>query len=326
MRWFITLMLALVMVTPTFAGEDPYVATVTYLGTANPLSDFNGTVRWYVSPKHQQFLLDEVGFLGGNDPATQFAAMCAPISGTTAQCEKFTPSEAKNQPEICDGQGIWNGPFNFSDRGLLNAVVRAGNLGKFEWWVRLPKKPSGEINLVLQCGVLKPGGFSFQDNFYSAIEKCAAEAGERTDSNCTRIEVDPGTNPLITRALPTITAMAYPGLYNYGFKPFNLTAFRNPGPYAPFSGANMVNGSAAQLLDAVKYPDDTKIVLKACMDKAIITKLPVTGQVNATGDVETDLEYGDMIYVRLDIPRFNSVDIYCNQQSLKVVGVGETWY
>ena len=62
------------------------------------------------------------------------------------------------------------------------------------------------------------------------------------------------------------------------------------------------------------------------MDKTIITKLPVTGQVNATGDVETDLEYGDMIYVRLDIPRYNSVDIYCNAESLKVVGVGETWF
>jgi hypothetical protein len=85
----------------------------------------------------------------------------------------------------------------------------------------------------------------------------------------------------------------------------------------------MVNGAAAQLLDAVKYPDDTKIVLKACMDKTIITKLPVTGQVNAAGDVETDLEYGDMIYVRLDIPRNNTVDVYCHEQSLKVMGIGE---
>jgi hypothetical protein len=33
-----------------------------------------------------------------------------------------------------------------------------------------------------------------------------------------------------------------------------------------------------------------------------------------------------MIYVRLDIPRYNSVDIYCNAQSLRVAGVGETWF
>jgi len=62
------------------------------------------------------------------------------------------------------------------------------------------------------------------------------------------------------------------------------------------------------------------------MDKTIITKLPVTGQINAIGSVEMDLEYGDLIYVRLDIPRYNSVDIYCHQQSLKLAGVGETWY
>ena len=316
MRWFIALMLALVMVTPAFAGEDPYIATVTYLGTAAPDSDLVGTNRWYVSPKHQQFLLDEVGFLGPD-------AMCQPISGTLKQCEQFKALTEINQPEVCYySTAPWTG--SPSDPGLRNAVVRAGNAGKFEWWVRLPKKPSGEINLVLECGVLKPNAFSF--NHYESIEVCAAETGERVGPNCTRTEVDPGTNPLITRALPTITAIAYPGFYNYPFTPFNLTAFRNPGSYSPFSGVNMVNGAAAQLLDAVKYPDDTKIVLKACMDKTIITKLPVTGQVNATGDVETDLEYGDMIYVRLDIPRYNSVDIYCNKESLKVAGVGETWY
>jgi hypothetical protein len=322
MKWFIASMLALVMVTPAFSGEDPYVAAVTYLGTAAPFSDTSANT-WYISPKHQQFLLNEVNFLGGTDPATQFAAMCAPISGTTAQCEQFNALTEINQPEVCYfSTAPWGGTPD--DPGLPNAVVRAGNAGKFEWWVRLPKKPTGEINLVLECGVLKPNSFNF--NHYESIEVCAAETGERVGPNCTRTEVDPGTNPLITRALPTITAVAYPGAYNYPFKPFNLTAFRNPGSYSPFNGANMVDGPAAVVLDNLKNGDHTKIVLKACMDKTIITKLPVTGQINGVGSVETDLEYGDMIYVRLDIPRYNSVDIYCNAQSLKVVGVGETWF
>jgi hypothetical protein len=320
MRWLISLLLALAMVTPAFAGEDPYIATVTFTSNLQHVAlycDKYATNTWYVSPKNQQFLLEEAVFLGAD-------AMCAPISGTTQQCEQFKALTAVNQPEVCYFEAEPDDAGPYDGIRLPNAVVRAGNAGKFEWYVRLPKKPSGEINLVLQCGVLKPNSFSFYH--YQSIEVCAAETGERVGPNCTRTEVDPGTNPLITRALPTITAIAYPGLYNYPFAPFNLTAFRNPGSYSPFSGVNMVNGAAAQLLDAVKYPDDTKIVLKACMDKTIITKLPVTGQVNATGDVETDLEYGDMIYVRLDIPRYNSVDIYCNQQSLKLAGVGETWF
>jgi hypothetical protein len=36
------------------------------------------------------------------------------------------------------------------------------------------------------------------------------------------------------------------------------------------------------------------------------------------------LEMGDLIYVRIDVPRANTVDVYCHAQSLKVMGIGET--
>ncbi|OGP66432.1 MAG: hypothetical protein A2170_07845 [Deltaproteobacteria bacterium RBG_13_53_10] len=65
-------------------------------------------------------------------------------------------------------------------------------------------------------------------------------------------------------------------------------------------------------------------MLKACLDKTVITKIPVTGQVNALGQVEYDLEAGDLIYVRMDIPINNTVDIYCNAQSVKLAGIGES--
>ena len=296
----ISIFMAVAMGTPAMAGEDPYIGIVG--NDAYPLD-------LYISLRYQQFMFDQelfgVPVCAGSFPSA-FRAY-----GTG--CEQFRSQGSPNRAEVC-----WSGVLSDSVKRLKNAVTRAGNSGWYEWYIRLPKKPSGEINLVLQCGVVKPGGLS--------VEPCAAEMGERVGPNCTRTEVDPGTNPLITRALPTITAIAFPGLYNNPFAPFNLTAFRNPGSYSPFSGVNMVNGAAAQLLNDFAYPNDTKIVLKACMDKTIITKLPVTGQVNATGDVETDLEYGDMIYVRLDIPRYNSVDIYCHKESLKVVGVGETWF
>jgi hypothetical protein len=171
----------------------------------------------------------------------------------------------------------------------------------------------------LQCGILKPGAFSFLQ--YDAVTLCAAETGERVGPGmCARKEVNPGTNPLAIGALPRITAIAYPGPYN-SFTPFNLTAFRNPGSHNPFSGYRLVNGDAGQLLNGTDA--GTRIMLKACMDKTVEVKLPVTGQVNAAGQVENDLVAGDIIYVRLDIPRANTVDVYCHDQSLKVMGIGE---
>jgi len=286
------------MVTPVFAGEDPYIAVVGPDTRAN---------FFYLSPKYQQFLLDEVGFLGTD--AMTFGG----------KIEQFLAQTEINQPEICDTLG---GPAINADRGFRNAVTRAGNSGTYEWWVRLPKKPSGEINLVLQCGVLKANAFA--PYHYEAIELCAAETGERYSGLCARTEVDPGVNPLIVSALPKVTAIVYPGKYNVNFTPFNLTAFKNPGTYSPFVGGILANGEAAQILNGTD--DATKVLLKACMDKTIVTKLPVTGQINAAGQVEVDLEYGDLIYVKLTVPRANSVDIYCQQQSLKVMGIGETWY
>ena len=125
-------------------------------------------------------------------------------------------------------------------------------------------------------------------------------------------------------ALPKITAIAYPGQFNVAFSPFHLTAFKNPSSYTlafdAVSGAMSNNGNS-QVLDG---GSNTRILLKACLDKTIVTKLPVTGQINALGDTETDLEAGDLIWVRMDVPRQNSVDIYCQTQSARLAGVGES--
>ena len=202
-------------------------------------------------------------------------------------------------------------------------MTRAGNSGFYEWYVRLPKKPSGEINLAIQCGILKPNAFA--SYLYDAVELCAAETGERIGNGvCVRKEVNPGTNPLVIGALPQITAIVYPGPFNVAFTPFHLTAFRNPGTYNPFAAdGSLSNGAAGQVLNGLA-DTATRILLKSCMDKTVVTKLPVTGQVNALGEVETDLESGDLIYVRIDVPRNNTVDVYCHAQSLKVMGIGET--
>ena len=43
------------------------------------------------------------------------------------------------------------------------ALTSAGNSGWYEWVIALPKKPEGEINLEIQCGVLKPNSWEFLD-------------------------------------------------------------------------------------------------------------------------------------------------------------------
>jgi hypothetical protein len=310
MKWLISLVLALVMVTPAFAGQDPYVAVV---GNDKEINSF------YISPKYQQFAYDQTWFgvpiCWGTIP-TAYNVPYHPTYG--AGCEQFRSNSPVIQAEVCDTEGKVLGVGQFSDRGNPNAVVRHGNEGWYEWYVRLPKKPSGQINLVIQCGILKPN--TFADLEYDAVTLCAAETGERIDTGfCTRQEVPAGVNPLIAGALPTIEAWAIPGPYApVPFAPFRLTAFRNPSNYV-FAGP-MVNNATLQILDGSAF---TRILLKSCMDKTVVAKLPVTGQPNAAGQIEFDLEEGDLIYVRMEVPRLNSVDVYCHEQSLRVMGVGE---
>jgi hypothetical protein len=209
-------------------------------------------------------------------------------------------------------------------------VVTKQNAGWFEWWIRLPKKPSGQINICIQCGVLKPNTFTPFTEF-GAIEMCAAETGERIGTGfCTNDQQPAGWNPIDERGLPMLEVKAYPGPYNpdlWFTDPFHLTAYKNPGPYVPgylpgFIGNPMpYDGPAFQILDGSWA---SRILLKACMDKCVVAKIPVTGQYNGKGEVEFDLEAGDMIQVKMAIPIYNTVDIYCNPQSASLRGIGES--
>jgi len=340
MRWLISLVLAMAMVTPALAGEDPYIAIVGNdcikhrYDTA--LSVNEGTcngVPFYVSDKYQQFMYDQedwefsVPVCDGSFPSAYDVAG-RPSYG--AGCEQFRSRYAVNQDEVC-----WS--WNYKDqravaveqvrlRTQYNAVIEKGTSGYFEWYVRLPKTPSTAINLVLECGVLKPNTFAFLE--HDAINLCAGETGEKLGTGfCTRAEIKKGQNPIDKRALPKITAIAYPGPYSLDangdplWTEFNLTAYKNPGTYNPWVGRALVNGDAAQVLDGSEY---AKILLKSCMDKTIVVKLPQTGQLNGNSQVENELVAGDLIYVRMDVPETNTVDIYCHEQSLKVMGIGNS--
>jgi len=326
MKWLIGFLLQLIVVSSVFAGEDPYIAIVD--------TSFNLTSRvvtsvgpgsgvgnpFYFSQKEQQFLYDQTLF----DVPICFGTF-PPVSTQTRVgglgCEQFRSNTPMNQPEICDTTGVVNGVGDFTFYGEPNAVIRKDNAGYFEWYIRLPKKPNGQINLVFQCGVLKPNTFLFEE--FDSVKMCAAETGERIGTGfCTSNQVAPGINPIVNSSLPKIKAIAYPGPYSLGFTPFNLTAYKNPGTYNLTIGTDgsMINNAALQVLDG---STNARIMLKACLDKTVITKIPVTGQVNALGQVEADLEAGDLIYVRMDIPSNNKVDVYCNAQSVKLAGIGE---
>ena len=329
MKWLFVFLAVLFIVAPAMAGEDPYIAivgtdcvqgttnaagqlcTFGFLGFANP---------FYFSPKHQQFMYLEYDLATFGLPisfGTVPAVNQYTRAGTTGS-EQFRSQTLNNQAEVCDLRAPGTGVGTSG-----NARTPAGNAGFYEWYIRLPKKPSGEINIVIECGVLKPNAFAAYG--YDAIELCAAETGERVGfGTCVRQEVDPGVSPVINTALPKVTGIAYPGPFNVAFAPFHLTAFKNPSAYTlAFDGVTfaMSNNGNSQVLDG---SSNARIILKACMDKTLVNKLPVTGQINALGEAETDLEAGDLIYVRMDVPRQNSVDIYCHQQSVRLAGVGET--
>jgi len=298
------------MVSAAFAGEDPYIAVV-----GNDI-DANG---FYFSEKYEQFLYDQalisVPVCSGSFPGTTPQTKVGGVG-----CEQFRSNNPLNQPEICDASGTVNGTGDFTFYGNPNAVVRKQNAGYFEWWIRLPKKPDGEINIVLQCGVLKPNAFAFEE--FDSVLFCAAETGERIGTGfCTRDDVEPGVNPIVNTALPRLTAIAYPGPYSLGFKPFYLTAYKNPGSYAlTLNDGSMKNSASLQVLDGSV---DSRVLLKSCMDKAVLVKIPVDGQVNVKGETEAALEAGDLIQVRLDIPNNNTVDIYCHAESARLQGIGE---
>jgi hypothetical protein len=234
---------------------------------------------------------------------------------------------------------------DFEYFGNPNAVVTKQNAGWFEWWIRLPKKPSGEINICIQCGVLKPNTFTPFTGFL-AVEECAAETGERIGTGfCTQNQVEPPMNPIVNAALPRLTVIAYPGPYAISdWTPFNLTAYKNPSNYNLTTNIvrggsptteypALTNSGSLQILDG---SNGARILLKSCMDKCVVAKIPVTGQINAAAVefdaisqpisilTEQDLEAGDLIQIRLDIPVQNTVDIYCNAQSASIRGIGES--
>lgn len=281
------------------AGQTPYFA---FVGEdTDPGNDF------YVSPKHRQFQysgdhgapLDEEG---KNPELFDYYD----ASGLTGR--GFTPRD-----EQCD--------IDFGDAGNQNQMLGAGRAGTYEWRITMPMSMRGNMNLNIQCGLLKPNTERPRSSPAGmAMLDCAGETGERIGASggCIRLLDQPGRNPVQVAALPKLTAYARNDAARIFF---NLTAYRNPGRYGLTSNDRRLTNSAS--LQALNGSASSRIALKSCFTKSIFVKIPVSGQVNAEGQEELDLERGDTIAIQLAFPRDHRMDVYCHAQSASVTGIGE---
>jgi hypothetical protein len=327
--------------TPTSSGgEEPFKAAI---------ADDQHIPGFYISPKLSLFTHPDTDYYSTctdifplGDPRVDIS-VCTPIPPNylsyecPATCrEKFTyQASAVNQPEVCCTPETAADDFtsDVPDQVLLHcpdlenanentpvrtAMISKGNSGWYEWVIALPKKPVDELNLEIECGVLKPNSWQFYE--YGSIEQCAAVTGEQIapGAGCTRV---PGS-ALITSALPRLEVTAHSGCRHPGaFTPFHLTSYRNPSQYAISKTAQgkLRNNNSLQVLDGTV---GARIALKACMEKTILVKLPVEGQINVLGEQEAALEPGDLIKVRMNITQSNTVDLYCSKYSVTIGGIG----
>jgi hypothetical protein len=223
-------------------------------------------------------------------------------------------SNLSNNPEVCIP------PNGENDITLApNKHLPVFNAGQYTWRINLPKKPRGNINIQLQCGVLKPNAYAVL-GMPNAIDTCAGETGEDTFGLCDRVFTEPNTNHIKQTYLPTVTAVANPSMG----APFNLTAYRVPSAFSNIYNNNkMALRDDSRNMEVLDGDTSSRIVLKSCQPETIFVKMPITGQVNGLGQVETDLEAGDEIQVTLDFPRGHTMDVYCNQWSAKIMGLGD---
>ena len=169
MKWLLVCLAVFFIVAPAIAGEDPYIAVI---GSDNRLNLVYQ--NFYFGSEAQQFLYDQDDFAvptcvdGATVPAVN-GYMRIP-SPAKPGCESFFSQTPMIQKEICYAQRI---SIDGLLPGTFNAKTPAGNAGWYEWWIRLPKKPSGEINIVIKCGVVKPNAHAVYD--YNAVKLCAAE-------------------------------------------------------------------------------------------------------------------------------------------------------
>ena len=193
-----------------------------------------------------------------------------------------------------DGGQLFTDPCWGQFKSILTTVQRSST---YEWVIVLQMQPESDIDLNIHDCVMKWEGAKKGGLFGWAEQtgRWRADWGKLYFSPC---------------ANPELTVTAYPG---------------------PFAVAGW---DGWQKLEARKMPGLHKTTLcekpytsKAHWDEGIVIALPETGCHNDNGDANYQLVQGDIIKVRIDIPPYNTADIYYGQDSviLKYIGMSGTY-
>ena len=178
---------------------------------------------------------------------------------------------------------------------IASALTDAYNIGIYEWQIVLQMKPETDLNINIFDCVTKHNTFNIRDY--------AEQTG--------RYRADWGQLFFVQSANPSITALAYPG------------QFATPG----FVSGLILDARAMPTLGLVAL-NQALYTSKAHWEEGLVVKLPQNGDVSTSGQTEYNLKQGDKIFVRVDVPFNNSVDIRYGPSNVivKYVGVIGTEY
>jgi hypothetical protein len=177
-----------------------------------------------------------------------------------------------------------------------SALTPTYTASTYEWQIVLQMQPESDINLNIYDCVLKHNEFDLWT---------AAEQTGRYRAPWGQLFFLPASNPRVT-----VQMIGGP--------------FKDPG----WNGAPI-------LMDTRTMPGLYNLTVnrllytsKAHWEEGIVLVMPQTGARGASGQLFYDLHQGDKIYVKVEVPNTNSVDLWYGADNvlLKYIGVIGTWY
>ena len=206
-----------------------------------------------------------------------------------------TPRPANSSPDICYGEV---GDCNTGR--IVSALTDAYNIGIYQWQIVLQMKPETDLNINIFDCVTKHNTFDIVNN--------AEQTG--------RYRADWGQLFFVQSANPSITVVAFPGQFATPGWPVIAQRSRD-GPRCADDAVPGLDGSGSGALH-----------LQSPLGRGHRGETAPERGRQYLGSDRVNLKQGDKIYVRVDVPFNNSVDIAYGPSNVivKYVGVIGTEY